>query len=318
VNRSGWQVEGALVDWLLLGDPAIRWQTLRDLADAPEHEWRAEQRRVGDEGWGTRLLRHRDPSGRWTPRLYGKKWISTTYSMLLLRQLGLPQDDERARGSCLLFLDEGLWRDGGINLSATQRRSETCITGFVAGLLAWFRIDDPRRQQVVAYLLAEQMADGGWNCQRDRGAVHSSFHTTANVLDGLQDHLDADGESAGEVGAALARGREFLLAHRLYRSHRTGRVVDPQLCRLTFPPRWRHDILRGLDHFRSAGAPADARLADAVDVLRTKRNSDGTWPQQRPHPGAVWFEMEPTGRASRWNTLRALRVLRWWDSDRMT
>jgi hypothetical protein len=314
VQRERAGVESEPVAWLLGGDPAIRWQTLRDLADAPEPEWRREQRRVGAEGWGARLLSHRDASGRWTPRLYGKKWINTTYSMTLLRQLGLPHDDERARQSSLLFLDEGLWRDGGINLSATQRRSETCITGFVLGLLAWFRIDDPRRGQLVAYLLREQLGDGGWNCQRDRGAVHSSFHTTANALDGLLDHLDSGGERPREVADAMARGREFLLAHRLYRSHRNGQIVDPQLCRLTFPPRWRHDILRGLDHFRAAGAPADARLLDAIGVLRSKQNADGRWPLHRPHPGTVWFAMEQTGEPSRWNTLRALRVLRWWDA----
>lgn len=293
--------------WLLDGDLAIRWQVMRDLQDAPEAQWRAERARVATEGWGARLLAHRDDSGRWTPRLYGRKWISTTYSLLLLRQLGLPPDDPRARESCALFLEEGLWHDGGMNLSATQQRSETCVTGFALGLLSYFGIADPRRERLADYLLREQMPDGGWNCLRHQGATHSSFHTTANVLDGLRDY--------GRAEQAEARGREFLLAHRLYRSHRTGAVVDPAMVRLTFPPRWRHDVLRALDHFRAAGAHRDERLTDAVEAVRSRRGSDGRWALQRPYPGAVWFEMERTGEPSRWNTLRALRVLKWFDKS---
>ncbi|GAB2862008.1 squalene cyclase [Lentzea nigeriaca] len=291
--------------WLLDGDPAIRWQVIRDLQDGPEAEWRAERARVATEGWGARLLAHRDDGGRWTPRLYGRKWISTTYSLLLLRQLGLPPDDPRARESCALFLEEGLWEDGGMNLSVTQRRSETCITGFALGLLSYFGSPDPRRELLAAYLKREQMPDGGWNCLRHQGATHSSFHTTANVLDGLRDYGGAEQEEA--------RGREFLLAHRLYRSHRTGAVVDSAMLRLTFPPRWRHDVLRALDHFRAAGAHRDERLTDAVEAVRTKQGRDGRWTLQRPHPGAVWFDLEQAGEPSRWNTLRALRVLRWFD-----
>ncbi|HEU5474916.1 MAG TPA: hypothetical protein VFV67_30100 [Actinophytocola sp.] len=314
VEASGLTVDVEIVEWLLAGDPAIRWQTLRDLQGAPTAEWRREQRRVATEGWGARLLAHRDSTGRWTPRLHGQKWISTTYTLLLLRQLGLPPDDPRARESCRLFLDEGLWRDGGINVTVTQRRSETCVTGIALGLLSWFGVTDPRRERLVDYLLRAQMPDGGWNCQRDHGAAHGSFHTTANVLDGLCDYADANGSRRGETLEAEARGREFLLAHRLYRSHRTGAVVDPRMLRLTFPPRWRYDVLRGLDYFRAANASRDARLEDAIGVILSRRGRDGRWPVPAPHPGAVWFDLEQPGQPSRWNTLRALRVLGWWSN----
>jgi hypothetical protein len=311
------EADAGTVDWLLAGDPAIRWQVLRDLLDLPETVWRGERDRVATEGWGARLLAHRDGNGRWTPRLYGQKWISTTYTMVLLRQLGLSPDEPRARESCQLFLDEGLWHDGGINVTVTEPHSETCVTGLVIGVLSWFGITDPRRELLVDYLLGEQMADGGWNCQRRRGAIHSSFHTTANVLDGLRDYADAAdaaGPRRAKVLMAEARGREFMLAHRLYRSHRTGAVVDRRMLRPTFPPRWRHDVLRGLDHFRAAAAPRDERLADAICVILSKRDRDGRWPLWQPHPGVVWFDLERPGQPSRWNTLRALRVLSWWST----
>ncbi len=306
-------------DWLLAGDPAIRWQVMRDLLDTPRAVWEAEQARVATHGWGARLLSYRDPSGRWTPRLYGRKWISTTYSLLLLRQFGLPGEDARARDSCLLFLDEGLAGDGGIDLSATQHRSETCITGFTLALLSWFGITDPRRERLLDYLLDQQLADGGWNCQRDRGASHSSLHTTINVLEGLHDYTTRTAESRQartdidvDVDAAADRGREFLLAHQMFRSHRTGAVIDPRMLRPTFPPRWRYDVLRGLDHLQTARAPRDDRLSDAIDLITGRRRPDGRWPQYAGHPGTVWFTLEPAGAPGRWNTLRALRVLRWW------
>jgi len=296
------------------GDPAIRWQAQRDLLRAPDTKWRAEQARVASEGWGTRLVTLQGDDGRWTARLYGKKWTSTTYSMVLLRRMGLPSRDPRALQACQLFLDEGLRPDGGIDLSVTTGRSETCLTGMVLGLSSWFAVDDPRREELVAYLLNEQLPDGGWNCQRDRGATHSSFHTTTNVLEGLREYATADGSQGDQILTAEAAGREFLLEHHLYRSHRTGKVVDPRMLRLSFPPRWRHDILRSLDYFRSADAP-DRRLGDPIDALESRRRPDGRWPLQQRHPGQTWFEMEEIGDPSRWNTLRALRVLDWWQAS---
>jgi hypothetical protein len=182
VVMMGGRAEDRVVSWLLAGDPSVRWQVMRDLHGAPRATWQAERARVAEHGWGARLLAHRDEAGRWTPRYYGRKWISTTYSMVLLRRLGLPPDDPRAAVSCKLFLDEGLCGDGGIYAAVTHKQGETCLTGMVLALLSWFRVDDPRRERLVDYLLAEQMKDGGWNCQRGRGAVHGSFHTTINVL----------------------------------------------------------------------------------------------------------------------------------------
>ncbi len=307
----------SVVAWLLKGDPAIRWQVSRDLLARPLKECRSDQTRVATEGWGARLLARQDDAGRWTPRLYGQKWVSTTYSMVLLRHLGLPNDDPRARKACRLFLDEALLPDGGINVSVSQRSSETCVTGMVLGLLSWFKVADTRREQLVAYLLSQQMDDGGWNCERYRGAVHSSFHTTISVMEGLRGYVEGGGPRADEARMAEARGREFFLRHRLYRSHRTGRIVHPAFTRFSFPPRWHHDVLRTLDHFRASKAAYDERLEDPISLVLKKRTSDGRWMLQNRHPGRTFFELETVGRPSRWNTLRALRVLQWFEDARV-
>lgn len=228
------ETRARLLDWLLEGDPSIRWQGLRDLEAVAEPVWRAEQGRVASEGWGARLLEHQGDDGRWTPWLYGKKWISTTYTLVLLRRLGMPPS-ERIDRSCRLFFDEGQRPDGGITASRPKgSRSETCVTGMVLAFLCWFQVDDPRREGLVDYLLVNQMADGGWNCIR--GADHSSFHTTISVLEALREYADANGPRVAETEAAEAGGREFMLRHRLFKSHHTRGGGERPVPAVLLPP----------------------------------------------------------------------------------
>ncbi len=310
--------EREVVDWLLEGDPAIRWQVQRDLEDVDPVVWHREREAVGSSGWGARILGRRDPGGTWSGGIYSPKWTSTTYSLILLRRLGLPPGHPAALEGCAILMERGLSRDGGIDLSAGLNRSETCITGFVLALVSDFRFDSPRTEEIVDYLFREQMDDGGWNCLRYRGATHSSFHTTINVLEGLRAYVEAGGVRKREAEGAESRAREFFLRHALYRSHRTGEVVRAELTRFSFPPRWHHDVLRTLDYFQEARALYDPRLEDPIEVLLRKRRKDGRWPLQNRHPGRAFFEMEAVGEPSRWNTLRALRVLKWWTGIRET
>ena len=231
--------------------------------------------------------------------------------MLLLRDFGLPVKNRRARRACTLLLDRGLQRDGGINYGWTP--SETCITGLVLSVLAYFAYDDDRLDTLAQHLLAQQMPDGGWNCRRRFGVTHSSVHTTINVLEGLRLYELQRRRQWEAVRAAQDRGREFLLMHRLFRSDRTGAIIKPVFIRLAFPPRWHYDILRALDHFQAANAPCDERLGEAIEIVRQARRRDGRWTLQHSFKGKTYFEMERLDAPSRWNTLRALRVLKWWE-----
>jgi len=303
------------VAWLLDGDPAIRWQTRRDLLDEPPEAYEPDRARVATEGWGARLLALQDPAGTWAKALYSPKWTSTTYTLLLIRHLGLPPENPQARRGCELLLNTGFYRDGGINLFKSFKHSETCVTGMVLALLGYFRLRDDRVHRIVEHLLGQQMADGGWNCERPKGATHGSFHTTISVLEGLNEYTLCHPTQAAALSDAVARAHEFLLIHRLYRSHRTGEVIDERWILLSYPPRWHYDILRALDYFSSAGAERDPRLQESIDLLISRRRPDGRWPVQHKHRALEYFCMEKTGSPSRWNTLRALRVLRWWNND---
>jgi len=303
-----------VIQWLLDGDPAIRWQVLRDLLGASEASINKERQRITKEGWGARLLAEQDASGTWCKGLYNPKWTSTTYTMLLLRDFGLPPSNEQAHQACALLLDNGLKPDGGVNYGPTPH-SETCITGMVLSILSYCQHDDKRLETIVAHLLGQQMPDGGWNCRLRRGATHASVHTTISVLEGLRQYELNGQRNLGAVRAAQQRAREFLLVHRLHRSHRTGAVIRPEFKRFSFPPRWHYDILRALDYFQSVKAPRDPRLEDAIDIVRTSKNSEGYWLLANKYNGKTHFELERLGKPSRWNTLRALRVLKWWDAQ---
>lgn len=312
-----------VLDWLLEGDPAIRWQALRDLADARTAVVKRDRSKVVREGWGARLLEKQDSSGRWAAGksgdggLYSPKWTSTTYTMLLLRDFGLRAGNRRARKACKLLLDGGLQPDGGINYgdwAKWTKRSETCVTGMVLSLLAYFAYRDSRLETIVEHLLEQQMPDGGWNCRRYQGATHSSMHTTISALEGLRMYERLPGHKVRKVRAAQKQGREFLLVHRLFRSHQTGEVIKPAFVKFAFPPRWHYDILRALDYFRAVDAPRDPRLKEAIEIVRAGRAEDGRWTLQQSYHGKTYFEMERLGAPSRWNTLRAMRVLKWWES----
>jgi hypothetical protein len=139
------------------------------------------------------------------------------------------------------------------------------------------------------------------------------MNTTISVLEGLRHYELHRGRKLPAVRAAQRRGREFLLVHRLFRSHRTGEIIKSVFTRFAFPPRWHYDILRALDYFQAVNAPRDQRLAEAIDIVRSRQREDGRWLLQQSYKGKTYFELERVGTPSRWNTLRALRVLKWWD-----
>lgn len=306
-------------DWLLDSDPAIRWQVLRDLAQAPAEDVATERARVATEGWGARLLALQGEDGQWAggacfpdPSRYpfdrneGQPWTSTLPTLQLLCDLGVDPRADRVRRAVTLASAHCRWEHAGQPFFSGE--VEPCINGRTVRLGSYF---DQDVDGVVARLLGEQLEDGGWNCEVENGSVRSSFATTINVLEGLLAHERTTGSSAESV-AARRRGEEYLLERRLIRRKSTGEVVNPAWQQFSFPIRWQYDVLRALEYFRSVGDAPDPRVAEAIDLVQAKQQPDGTWLLENTHPGQVHFALEDgDGRPSRWNTLRALRVLRW-------
>jgi hypothetical protein len=308
------------IDWLLEGDPAIRWQVLRDLTDAPPDDVATERARVEQHGWGARLLALEGPDGLWAggacfPASYtgdgpGQPWTATMHTLQTLQLLGLDPAAESARRAIALVAENGRWEHAGQRYFDGE--VEPCINGRTIDTGAYFGVDVA---PIVERILDERLDDGGWNCEAENGSVRSSFDTTINVLEGLVEFERATGDAA-EVRTARRGGEEYLLERGLFRRKSTGEVVDPTYLEFAFPYYWHYDVLRALDYFRRAGANPDPRMEGAVEVVRSKRQSDGRWPLDRIHPGDVHFDIEgDVGTASRWNTLRALRVLEWWDGS---
>ena len=306
--------------WLLDADPAIRWQVLRDLVDAPAEIVAAERARVATEGWGVRLLELQGEDGQWAGgacfpaagwrREEGQPWISTLPTLQLLRDLGVDPRSDRVCRAVALVRDHCRWEHAGQPFFSGE--VEPCINGRTVVLGTYF---DQDVGAIVARLLSEQLEDGGWNCEVENGSVRSSFATTINVLEGLLAHERATGGSAESI-AARRRGEEYLLERSLVRRKSTGEVVNPAWLQFSFPTRWHYDVLRALEYFRSVGDVPDSRMDEAIDLLRSKQQPDGTWPLENTHPGKVHFALEDgDNRPSRWNTLRALRVLGWYEQS---
>ena len=294
-------------DWLLDADPSIRYQVLRDLTDAPADEVAAERARIAHEGWGAQLLALQAPDGRWGGGGYMPHYTSTGFTLVLLRELGIdPQDPLVRHAVDLVERNVRLEYD---DLPYFDGEVEPCINGAIVANGAYYGQDVA---PIVERLLGEQMADGGWNCEQENGSTRGSFDTTINVLDGLLLFERARGASVA-LTTAQQRGRDYLLDRKLFRRLSTGEVIEGRFTRLFFPTWYLYDILRGLDYLRSAGIEPDDRMAEAIELLRGKEDDDGRWPIEFIYPGEVHLELEPVG-PSRWSTLRALRVLRWWDA----
>jgi hypothetical protein len=306
----------SVLPWLLDSDPAIRWQVMRDLTGAPDDLVARERARVGDEGWGARLLDRQRPDGKWGDDVVAPLWQSTLCAMVLLKDMGIDPTCERARSAVNLVRERVTWGPQWGDAPFFEGEVEPCINGRVLALGAYF---GHASERLLDRLLGEQLADGGWNCEAERGSVRASFNTTICVLEGLLAYETARGATSA-VTSARARAQEYLLARRMLRRLSTGEVIKDRKgthdwTRFAFPTTWHYDVLRGLDYLRAAGVRRDERVAEAMRLVAKRRHPDGRWPLDVAHHDPVGFVMEASpGHPSRWNTLRALRVLEWYVS----
>ena len=295
-----------VIDWLLDADPSIRWQVMRDLTDTPREIVVAERARVSSEGWGARLLDQQRADGQWGDGVAVPFWWSNMYTLVFLRDLGVDPASERVRTAIDRVRDHVTWGPEFGNSPFFEGEVEPCINGRVVALGAYF---GERSDRLVDRLLGEQLADGGWNCEAERGSVRSSFHTTICVLEGLLAFEHAFG-AAATVADARRRAQEYLLDRRLLRRMSTGEIIEPAWTQFAFPPLWHYDLLRALDYLRAAGVPPDSRVDEAVAIVVERRQQDRRWRLDVRHRNTLHEELAgEVGAPNRWITLRALRVL---------
>lgn len=312
----------SVLEWLLASDPSIRWQVMRDLMDMPASSVAAERARVATEGFGAQLLRLQDERGRWGGTAWNHGWNSTMHVLWLLCHMGLDATSPEAKRAVRLVRNQVTWQGCGPEECDDNPffvgEVEPCINGQVAMAGAYFGQDV---SGIIHRLLGEQLPDGGWNCEAESGSRHSSFNTTICVLEALLEYEQACGGNS-EVNAARLRGEEYLVERRLFRRRSTGEVIERDRkggswMHFAFPTWWHYDVLRGLDYLRSAGVVPDERVDEAVALVASKRGGDGRWLLETWHPGQMPVEMEEVeGLPSRWITLRAMRVLRWYEETR--
>ncbi len=316
MRRHDYAPRPAHIKWLLDSDPAIRWQVMRDLTGGAPDAIGAERSRVATEGWGAQLLAHQSPVGHWGG---GPKWdLVTLYSLVVLMDLGLDPASKQAR-QMIDRVDKRLMFKPLNNRPYLHGETEPCINGRILGIGSYFK--EPN-DALASQLLGEQLEDGGWNCEawpflspKRPPSRRSSFHTTICVLEGLLEYERAGRKSAA-VTKARKRAERYLLERRMFRSLRTGKVIDKRWLRFSFPTFWHYDVLRGLDYLRNAGIKPDRRVGEAIEAVIERRHQNGRWPLNLLHPEQIPLEMETdVGGASRWNTLRALRVLRWYNNS---
>jgi hypothetical protein len=306
-----------IIAWLMEGDVSIQYQVCRDLLGTDKKELQA---RIAHEGWGMKMLSKRHSDGHWGDRFYQPKWTSTHYTLLDLRNLNLPANNEAVKETIELVLQNDKAEDGGIRLGpSTTQHSDVCVNGMFLNYASYFKTAEIKLQSVIDSILAEIMPDGGFNCRTTRsGAVHSSLHSTISVLEGFTEFQKAGFTyRKKEVSDAIKTGIEFILQHRLFLSDRTGQIIDKNFLKLTYPCRWRYDILRAMDYFQYAGIKWDNRMTEAMTYLNKKQNKNGTWNMQAAHAGQVHFIMEKAGKPGKWNTLRMLQIKKHFEREKL-
>lgn len=302
-------IDSKLTNWLLQGDVSIQYQTYRDLFDIDKPGL---QKKIEKQGWGKNFLDCKNGK-HWGLEYYQPKWTSSHYTLLDLRNLNLFPENKTVQQTINLILKEELNNDGGVNPGKTVTESDVCLNGMFLNFAVYFNIEIEKLESIVDFILSQQLNDGGFNCMFNRsGAVHSSMHSTISCLEGLFEFQKKSDYRKNEIDKVMSEAKEFLLQHKLFKSDKSGELIKPEFIRFSYPWRWRYNILRAMDFFRASETPWDERMQDAIDMILSKRKKSGKWNVQAKHPGKQHFEMEKAGKESRWNTLIALRILKYY------
>jgi len=306
-----------IISWLLQGDVTIQYQTHRDLLESEAKVLNSLKNRIQFEGWGKEFLNGRHIKINPGRGFYQPKLINTHYMLLDLKNNCISPDIKEIKDTLSAVFKHEKGPDGAINPSNVIKQSDVCINGMVLNYASYFGVRELNLHSIVDFILSQHMNDGGFNCWLNRkGATHSSLHSTISVIEGILEYAKNGYKyRLSELQEVEIQSREFILQHRLFKSDKTGEIIDNRMLMLCYPTRWRYDVLRALDYFRNADVPYDPRMEEAIEVIKKHQSSDGTWPLQVKNSEEIFFDIEEVGKPSRWNTLRALRILKYFNAQ---
>ncbi|HPO64116.1 MAG TPA: hypothetical protein PK762_13640 [Candidatus Kapabacteria bacterium] len=308
---DSFNIKNETIDWLLTGDSSIRWQVMQDFLDYDEKKVNQEREKVSETGWGKILLENQDEDGKWAKSLYDHKWISTTYTLYLLKELGILPNGQTQKG-CFQLFENGIYNNEEIRFSRKQLLRDNAVTGFVLGILSYFKYKDERLHNIAEFLSKNQNDNGTWHYDNKEGADKYEFETTLLILKGFFSYQKYFPNPLN-LNQFIEKSHNFLLNHNLYLDKSENKPIKKEWLLFSYPNYWHYDILTALDYFREINLKSES-LINAIEFIQKKQNKDGTWNLQNKHKGLTYFEMEEVGKPSRWNTLRALRILKWWFS----
>jgi len=295
-------------EWISSFDPATDYLIQRYLFDKNGEILETKCQKILEVGIGKRLLDLRQENGLWGGGVYSPKWISLHYTLKLLLDIGADLTHPQLKESAQILLDS-MW-----NLPRGEKKIrylDTCVAGMILNMAVHAKLDTPKIHEIIDYLILCHIEDGGWNCQWDKGAVHSSLHTTICVLEAIsgleENNLNYRLEELREF---RNQAIEFILKKHLFRSVRTGEVIDQKMLMMSFPTYWQYDIFRALFYFAKSHIPYDERMKEALELLKKKQNKDGSWPLQTARRNFEHFKIEPNNKKSAFNTFRALVILK--------
>jgi len=303
-------IKPEIITWLLNSDPAIRWQVMQDLQDLREATYIQERQKLVEKGWYAELLRLQDKDGLWNQSLYNGKWISTTYTLYLLKVFGLVPFNLQGLAACAQLFTQGIYNQNEIRFSRNQKLQDLGITGLILSMCCYFGYHQERLHSITEYLASQQSREGNWLPNASAKSTVYTFETTLIVLEALLQYRNRYPTGNGLEANVETKGQEYLLKHQLYLDG--GKAMKTNWISFSFPPYWFYDVLTALDYFQRFGHNKDKRIQAGIDLIVEKQNKEGTWNLESKHPGKIYFEMEIPGKPSKWNSLRALRVLKWW------
>lgn len=300
-------VKSEIIDWLLKGDVSIQYQVHRDLLNSDKETKNNFQSKIHKKGWAKLLLSKRDPTTKlWGSGYYTPKWVSTHYTLLELKNLGIKPDNHDYIESASLLLDYMWFNKGKVSKNKFQ---DMCVSGMILSIVTYSKIQSEKIYEIIDYILDKQMIDGGWNCSWEK-SKKSSVHTTLTILEAIRDYLNNEYYyKIDELKIKKREAEELLLKRRIFKKLKNDEPISAAFTRFPYPDRWYFNFLRALDYFQSVDHDYDSRMNEAIELLLKKRNKEGTWNNYAMITREVHFIPENPGKPSRMNTLKSIRVL---------